>query len=213
MSLWRRRVAPCPARDKLRAWLAAGATKPMTLTPKDFAGRDFSLTALLFSGPLPERLRQVRRSFCVWVGSLSPFSGWRVFWYRRAGANIGKNAFISPDVVLDLLLPQLITIEEEAVLGLGAIVVAHVYTPDRIIVGRSHVGRRALVGGRGILAVSQIGEEGVLGSNSWPIEPIPAGYVALGVPASMHRRKSTRGDDSRTEDLNIRPEVQQNPET
>ncbi|MDR2487489.1 MAG: hypothetical protein LBD12_05930 [Clostridiales Family XIII bacterium] len=104
--------------------------------------------------------------------------------------NIGKNVFISPDVLIDLMLPQLITLEDEAVLGLGAIVVAHIYTPERIIVGRSHVGRRALVGGRGILCSGQIGEEGVLGANSWPTRPIPAGYVALGAPARMHKRRS-----------------------
>ncbi|MDR1887927.1 MAG: hypothetical protein LBQ81_00830 [Zoogloeaceae bacterium] len=192
MSSRPRRGDSCAAETRLRAWLAAGAERHITFTPTDFGDRPFSLTALLFSAPLPERLRQFWRSLCVWTGSLSPFSGWQIFWYRQAGVNIGKNVFISPGVIVDLLFPQLITLEDEAVIGLGAMVVAHIYTPERIIVGRSTVRRRGLIGGRGILAASEIGEEGVLGPNSLPIEPIPAGYVALGVPGVMHRRKSSR---------------------
>jgi acetyltransferase-like isoleucine patch superfamily enzyme len=112
---------------------------------------------------------------------------------------IGQNVFISPAVIVDLLFPQLITLEDEAVIGLGAMIAAHIYTPERIIVGRSRVGRRALIGGRGILAASEIGEEGVLGSNSFPIEPIPAGHVALGVPAIMRQRKAWRGGEKEKE--------------
>ncbi|MDR0737275.1 MAG: hypothetical protein LBF51_10705 [Zoogloeaceae bacterium] len=192
MNFRRRGADSCPARARLRAWLADGARGPLTLNPGDFAGQKFSLTALLFSAPLPERLRQYWRSFCVWMGSYTPFSGWKVFWYRRAGVTIGRNVFISPQVVIDLLFPQLITFEDGAVIGLGAIVATHVFSPDRILVGRAHVGRRALVGGRSILAVNQIGEEGVLGPNSWPIMPIPAGYIAIGVPPSMYERKTSR---------------------
>lgn len=197
------RNPPCPAEEKLRAWLTAGATNPLTLVRSDFAGRRFSLTALLFSsGPLPERLRRRWRSFCSWVATISPFSGWKIFWYRKAGVSIGKDVYISPGVIIDFLLPQLITLEDEVVLGLDAIVVGHIYTPDRIVVGRALVRRRGLVGGRGILAVNEIGEEGVLGAASWPIRPIPPGHIGIGVPATLRQRKSVESqekqDDQRT---------------
>jgi hypothetical protein len=182
----------CPAEGILRNWQAAGAKRPLTLVREDFAGRPFSLTTLLFSAGAPrERLRQRYRSFCSWVATLSPFTGWKVWWYRRAGVCIGDGVYISPGVIIDFLFPQLITLEDEVVLGLGAIVVAHIYTPDRIVVGRARVAKRGLVGGRGILAVNEIGEEGVLGANSWPIEPIPAGYIGIGVPAVLRQRKSS----------------------
>jgi len=187
-----RRGERCPAEKKLRDWLAEGGRRPLTLTPEEFAGRDFSLTALLFSGPLPAQLRQRWRSFCSWMATLNPFSSWKVFWYRRAGTRIGKDVFIAPGVVVDLLFPQLVTLEDEAVLGLGAIVVAHIYTPDRIVVAPAVVERRALLGGRAILAANRVGEEGVIAANSWPIEPIPAGYIAIGVPATLHERKSAK---------------------
>ncbi|MDR3054311.1 MAG: hypothetical protein LBU53_02765 [Zoogloeaceae bacterium] len=183
--------APCAAKTKLRDWLAAGAKERLTLVRDDFACGEFALTDLLFhSGSLTERLRQYWRSFCAYTGSFTPFSGWKIFWYRRAGMQIGKNVFISPGVSLDLLFPQLITLENNVVLGLEAIIVAHIYTPEKIVVARATVGAQGLVGGRGILAATHIGEKGVLGANSYTVKPVPAGYIALGVPAAMHKRKA-----------------------
>ena len=181
---------PCPAADKLRAWLASGAKKRLTLYPGDFADKEFSLTTLLFSGPLPERLAQRWRSFCAYMGRFTPFVGWKVFWFVRAGVTIGENVFISPGVTLDLLFPQLITLEDGAVLGMEAMVVAHVYTPDRIVISRVVAGRRSLVGGKAILAITRIGEEGVLAANSYTVTPIPAGQVGIGVPAIVKKRKT-----------------------
>ena len=182
----------CPAAEKLRAWLADGAQDRLTLTQDDFADSEFSLTALLFSGPLSERLRQCWRSFCAYMGTYTPFVAWKTFWYKRAGVNIGEYVYISPGVVLDLLFPQLITLEDGVVLGLEAMIMTHVYTPDRIVVERAIVRRRGLVGGRGILAIATIGEEGGLAANSYTVKPVPDGYIAIGVPAILRRRKSAR---------------------
>jgi hypothetical protein len=181
---------PCPAADKLRSWLASGTEPRLTLYPEDFADNEFSLTSLLFSGPLPERLARRWRSFCSYMGLLTPFLKWKIFWYRRAGVTIGENVFISPGVAIDLLLPQLITLEEGAVLGMEAMVMAHVYTPDRIVIGRVVAGKQCLVGGRATLAITCIGEKGVLAANSYTIAPIPAGQVGIGVPAVVKKRKS-----------------------
>ncbi|MDR3086577.1 MAG: hypothetical protein LBU45_01275 [Azoarcus sp.] len=181
--------APCAAETKLRAWLAAGAKERLKLVRDDFAGNEFSLTNLLFySGSLTERLRQCGRSLCAYIGSFTPISAWKVFWYRRAGMRIGKNVFISPGVLLDLLFPQLITLEDGVVLGLEAIIVAHIYTPEKIVVARATVGAQGLVGGRAILAATHIGEEGVLGANCTASKPVPAGYIALGPDLELFQR-------------------------
>ena len=184
------RGKPCPAADKLRAWIAAGAKKRLTLFPDDFADQEFSLTALLFSGPLSERLVQHWRSFCSYMGSRTPFSGWKAFWYRRAGVTMGENVYFSPGAVLDMLFPQLLTLEDEAVLGMEAMIVAHIYTPDKIVIGRALVGRKGLVGGKAILAVTRIGEKGVLAANSYTVTPIPDGHVGIGVPAVVRKRNA-----------------------
>ncbi|MDR2208960.1 MAG: hypothetical protein LBE22_08330 [Azoarcus sp.] len=178
-----RKRKSCPAAEKLRAWIAAGAQKPLTLTADDFAGMKLSLTnLLLFSGPLSERLAYRWRSFCSYMGMLTPFSGWKIFWYRRAGVSIGKNVYIAPGVVLDLLLPELITLEDNSVIGLGAMITNHIFTPNQVIVGRSGVGQRGVVGARAILCVARVGKESMLGANSSTIRSIPDGHMGLNNP-------------------------------
>jgi hypothetical protein len=188
--------APCPAVEKLRLWLRDGASGRLTLARADFPEGNFSLTALLVSAPWRERLPWRWRSFCAWMGRYTPFCGWKTFWFRRAGASIGKNVFFSPGVSLDLLFPQLVTLEEGVVLGLDAMLVSHVYTPERIVIGRAVARARALVGGRGILAITTIGEEGVLAANSYTLKPIPAGHIGIGVPARVRPRKSRAPKDA-----------------
>ena len=180
---------PGQAAAKLREWLAAGARKRLVLRREDFAGKQFSLTELLFSGPWRERLPRHWRSFCVWMARYTPYSGWKTFWFRRAGVRIGNNVFFSPGTEIDLLFPELVTLEDDAVMGMGALIVAHVYTPDRITIGRATVKRGGLVGGRAILAMTSIGQESVLGANSVASRPVPDGYTAIGVPAVRQKRK------------------------
>ena len=180
----------------MQAWLAAGAQRRLTLRREDFAGMDFSLTALLFSGPLPQRLRQHWRSFCVYMGSFGPCTSWKSYWYRKAGVRIGKNVHFSPGVSLDMLFPQLITFEDGVVLGVEAMVMAHIYTPDRIVVGRATVKKEGLVGGRAILAAAVMGEQAVLASASCTSTAVPAGHTAIGVPAKIKTRNCTLAKDA-----------------
>lgn len=184
--------APCLAADKLRAWLADGARERLVLTLEDFDGDRISLRALLFSGSLTERLGQHWRSFCAYVGARTPFHGSKLFWFRRAGVSIGKNVHLSHDATVDLLFPQLVTLEDRAVLGLGAVVVAHLYTPEKIVIARAVVKRRGVVGGRSTLAIATLGEDAVLGSNSYTVKSVPDGHAAIGVPATIRQRKSYR---------------------
>ena len=184
--------APCPAAGKLRAWLADGAQGRLVLAQEDFDDDRISLRALLFSGSFSERLRQHWRSFCAYVGARTPFHGSKLFWFRRAGVSIGKNVHISHDAIVDLLFPQLVTLEDRAVLGLGATVVAHVYMPEKIVIRRAVVKQRGVVGGRSTLAIATLGEGAVLGAHSYTIKSVPDGHIAAGVPATMQERKSYR---------------------
>ncbi|MCL2160758.1 MAG: hypothetical protein FWH56_02555 [Betaproteobacteria bacterium] len=186
----------CPAAEKLRAWIAAGAQKPLTLTADDFAGRELSLTALLLSdGSLSERLAHRWRSFCSYMGMFTPFSGWKIFWYRRAGVSIGKNVYIAPGVVLDLLLPELITLEDDSVVGLGAMITNHFFAPGQVIVGRAGVGQRGVVGARAILCMARVGKEAMLGANSSTIRSIPDGHAGISNPLIIRPLNPTYAND------------------
>ncbi|MDR1887924.1 MAG: hypothetical protein LBQ81_00815 [Zoogloeaceae bacterium] len=187
----------CPAVGKLHGWLAGGASEKLTLTRDDFPVGQFFLLPLLSFCPWRERLRLRWRSFCSWMGHYTPFTGWKTFWYRHAGVRIGKNVHIAPGGYLDLLLPQLITLEEGAALGPGALVVAHVYTPDRIVLGRAVVEKRAMVGAQGILAIAALGEESVLEPCSYTVKPVPARHTAIGVPANIRPREGGQANEDK----------------
>jgi len=182
--------APDNGTTKLRAWLDAGAHGKLSLYGEDFAEDDCSLNGLLFSGSWRQRLAQRWRSYCAWMGRYTPFSGWKEFWFRRAGVNIGKNVFFSPGTEIDLLFPQLITFEDDAVTGMGALIVAHVFTPGKLLLSRTTVKRGGMVGARAVLAITSIGENGVLGANSCTIaHPIPDGHTGIGTPVVCHKHE------------------------
>ena len=187
------------ASKKLREWLAAGAHGKLVLREEDFEGGKVSLCELLYSGSLRTRLVQYRRSFCAWMGRYSAFTSWKEFWFRRAGASIGKDVFFSPGAEIDLLFPQLITFEDGAVMGMGSLVSAHLYTPGRIIVGRATIKRGGVLGGRAALAITSIGEEGVLGVNSYTMKPVPDGHTAIGVPAVCRKGNARTIEDETDE--------------
>jgi acetyltransferase-like isoleucine patch superfamily enzyme len=49
----------------------------------------------------------------------------RVVLHRARGVHIGKNVFISQDVILETAHPHLITIEDHAVIGIRVTIIAH----------------------------------------------------------------------------------------
>jgi hypothetical protein len=177
------KTGSCPAADKLQAWLDAGAPERLVIKTEDFDGEVFSLRRLLFACSFPRRLLQCRRTFCSWLGMILPLTSWKVFWYRRAGVKIGQHVFFSPTAAIDPLFPQLVTLGDGVVLGMGAMVMAHVYTPERLVLGRVAVGNKALVGGFAALSITTMGEASILASNSFTSNPIPANRLAIGVPA------------------------------
>lgn len=186
-----------PIAAKFDQWLAEGAAGTFVARAEDFPDGRFDLALMLFSGPWRRKLRQAARCLCAWLGSLGPARGWKVFWYRRAGARIGRSAYLAPGVVLDLLVPQLISIDEEAVLGMGSMINAHLYTPERIFFGRVEIGRFGVVGARAMVGNSVTVEpHGVIGSLSFFYNGVvPEGGLALGIPASVKLKKDRRSAD------------------
>jgi len=55
----------------------------------------------------------------------SPLSNWIILMQRSRGVKIGKNCYFSPYVQLDLLYPQLITIEDNVGIGSNSMIFVH----------------------------------------------------------------------------------------
>jgi acetyltransferase-like isoleucine patch superfamily enzyme len=106
--------------------------------------------------------------------------GLRVFLHRARGVKVGKNVFISYNVVLETSNPHLITIDDDASIGIGVIVIAHFRESRRGV----RIGKRAFIGpGAIILPDVEIGDGAVVTAGSVVTSSVPAMTMVRGNPA------------------------------
>ena len=104
----------------------------------------------------------------------------RVSLHRARGVSIGKNVWISYNVVLETGAPQLITIDDGAFIGIGVIVIAHFKESHRGV----RIGKQAFIGpGVIILPDVEIGEGAVVTAGSVVTSSVPPMTVVQGNPA------------------------------
>jgi len=80
-----------------------------------------------------------------------PFSRIKVLFYRMCGMKIGKNVYIAPAVYIDILRPQLISIGDNVMIGMGANIAAHERTLRILSMGRVRIGNNVTIGGMTII--------------------------------------------------------------
>jgi len=104
----------------------------------------------------------------------------RVSLHRARGVKIGRNVWISYNVILETACPELITIDDDVFIGIGVIVIAHFKEAVRGV----RVGKRSFIGpGVIILPDVEIGEGAVVTAGSVVTTSIPAMTVVQGNPA------------------------------
>ncbi len=104
----------------------------------------------------------------------------RVLLHRARGVNIGREVWISYNVILETSYPQLITIDDDAFIGIGVIVIAHFKEARRGV----RIGKRAFIGpGVIILPDVEIGDGAVVTAGSTVTSSVPAMTVVQGNPA------------------------------
>ncbi|MBW2983536.1 AMP-binding protein [Candidatus Woesearchaeota archaeon] len=109
--------------------------------------------------------------------------------YRIMGVKIGKNVTLSPDVHIDPLFPELVTIEDNVILGWGVTLPAHDINHDRLILGRIRVGKNAVIGGNVQVRLgTTIGRNAVVGARAFVNKDVGANEFAAGVPARFIKK-------------------------
>ena len=104
----------------------------------------------------------------------------RVSLHRARGVKIGRNVWISYNVVLETSYPNLITIEDDALIGIGVIVIAHFKESRRGV----RIGKQAFIGpGVIILPDVEIGDGAVVTAGSVVTSSVRAMTVVQGNPA------------------------------
>jgi len=121
-----------------------------------------------------------------------PVPSWRAALHRARGVRIGKNVYIGYDVIFDRVYPDLITIEDYAVIADRCIISSHSggATLLRSVYPREmkpvKIGRGAWLSPACIVIMGvEIGELSVIGTGAVVTRTIPPRSVAVGVPARV----------------------------
>lgn len=104
--------------------------------------------------------------------------------YRMIGVKIGKNVVIAAYTIIDPFFPELITIENNVIIGVGATILAHEYSQEKLRKGNVLIKKKALIGAGSIIRCGvTVGEQSVVSAKSYVNKDVPDFTLVGGVPA------------------------------
>ena len=128
----------------------------------------------------------------------SPLSNFVVKIQRSRGVTIGKNCHISPYVLIDLVYPELVKIENNVTLGSNTMIFAHINPTANLDLKKSHYPRKvaevtiksgAVINpGAIITAGVTIGKNSIVSIGSAVFEDVPDNCIVLGNPARVVKK-------------------------
>ena len=137
-------------------------------------------------------LRFLKNWFLEQLASRCPVPSWRLRFHRWRGVRIGRNAYVGYDVIFDRVYPEMITVDDYAVIGdrciisvhgCGTLPLQHLYPRE---VKPVRIGHGAWLSPACIVIMGvEIGELSVIGTGSVVTRSIPPKSVAVGVPARV----------------------------
>jgi len=140
------------------------------------------------------------------LASLSPHPALTVPLQRMRGVKIGKHVYIGPNVLIDVMYPHLVTIEDYVSIG-WSMVFAHSNPTCSIEIKRNYYPRKVarttikrgawIPPGTIILAGVTIGENSVVGAGSVVTKDVEPYTVVAGNPAKVIRSLKIAGDDAK----------------
>jgi acetyltransferase-like isoleucine patch superfamily enzyme len=143
-----------------------------------------------------------------------PSNALRIACQRAKGVKVGNNVFLAYDVNIDLTVPELVEIGDNARIGIGVIILAHNRPSDGWLAHlgkveqRVRIERDAVIGsGAIVLPGVTVGEFALVREGSVVEQDVPPYTVAAGIPArviqELPREKVERGAPGTT--LSKRP--------
>lgn len=125
-----------------------------------------------------------------------PFNTLKIALLRWSGARVGRDVFIATDVWIDPAFPELLMIEDEVMVGVGAKICFHLFNRDYFQAGRVTLRKGAIIGASALIGPGvEIGAGAVVALGAVVRCDVPAGKAAIGNPARI-----TSLGNSRTEE-------------
>ena len=150
------------------------------------------------SGRFKIRWKFFKSWFYHSIAYSSPLSNFVIRCQRSRGVKIGKNCHFSPYVLIDLLHPELITIEDNVTISSNSMIFAHVNpTTNEFLKNHGYprtikpvtIKEGAIISvGCIIIAGVTIGKNSIVGAGSVVSQDIPDFCVVVGNPARIIKK-------------------------
>ncbi|WP_049927331.1 acyltransferase [Halopiger goleimassiliensis] len=155
-----------------------------------------SRNSLAFWTDAKSPLRIAYNYVLVWLARIAPSLRLRRWFLRRLGITVGTGVSWGLEATPDVFWPELITLEDHAIVGYDATLLCHEFLQDEYRTGEVVIGERAMIGaGAIVLPGVEIGDEARVAANSLVTQDVPPGETVAGVPA---RPMGTDADDERS---------------
>ena len=149
-------------------------------------------------GRLKIKMKFFKSWFYHTLAYSSPLPSWVINCQRSRGVKIGENCHISPYVLIDLLHPELITVEDNVTISSNSMIFAHINpTANQFLKDHGYprtvkpvvIKKGAVISvGCIIIAGVTIGENSIIGAGSVVTQDIPDHCVAVGNPARVIKK-------------------------
>jgi len=148
-------------------------------------------------GEIKLKIRLLRSWILQALASNSPSSNLAVALQKSRGVKIGSNTYIGPNVHIDLLYPEKITIESYVSIGMNSMIFAHSNPTNSALIKKIEYPRKVasvvikegswIAPGCIILLGVTIGPHSVVGARSMVLKDVPPLTVVGGIPAKPLR--------------------------
>jgi len=144
-------------------------------------------------GKIELKIRMFRSWVLQFLASISPLSNLAVIFQRARGVKVGRHVFLGPNVTIDLVYPELITIEDYVSIGMNSMIFAHSNPTCSMEIKKHYYPRRVapvsirkgawIPPGTIVLCGVTIGENSIVGAGSVVTRDIEPYTIAVGSPA------------------------------
>jgi acetyltransferase-like isoleucine patch superfamily enzyme len=170
--------------DEFLRFLAGETDEPIFTAPTQHPSQPTGFCPC--DGPFLARLRFYAKAWALLTVLKLAWNEPKLKLLRWCGAKVGRNVFISTDVWIDPAFPQLLTIEDDVMVGVGVKIALHEFGPKQFRAGRVVVRKGAVIGGFALIGQGvEIGEGAVVAGGAAVGRNVPPGKLAIGNPARM----------------------------